>query len=117
MSEYQIVTLDELAGGNVLLGPEVSREALRTNDIMIGFNRNDRPWKSELHYHERSIEIYIILRGGLTFRICGESVHVKSGQMLVVNRGVPHDIETFNLPIEFITIRAPATEDKVVTGR
>lgn len=114
MNDYSLVALDELIGGNVLIGPEVSEGALRTEDVMLGFNRNNRPWDSEMHYHERSKEIYIILKGGLTLRLGNESVDVRSGHMLVVNEGVTHDIEDFDLPIEFITIRVPATEDKVV---
>ncbi len=43
-------------------------------------------------------------------------MEVKSDQMLVVNEGVLHDLKDFDLPIEFITIRAPAVEDKVVVS-
>ena len=114
MNDHLLVSLSELSGGNVLLGPRVSDGMIRTNDMTLGLNRNDRPWESEMHYHERSKEIYIILKGGLTFKISDESVQVKSGHMRVGGERVPHDIEDFDLPIEFITIRAPAMEDKVV---
>lgn len=114
--DFRVVELDELSGGNVLIGPETSDKALRMSDVMVGFNKNDRPWESEMHKHERSKEIYIILKGGLTFRVGNESVEVRSNQMLVVREGVPHDVEDFDLPIEFITIRAPAIDDKVVVG-
>lgn len=114
MNDYELVNLDQLRGGNVLLGPNVIGEESRTSDIMLGFNRNEHPWSSEMHYHERSKEIYIILKGGLTFRVGEESVQVKANQLLLVKEGVPHDIEDFDLPIEFITIRAPAVDDKVV---
>ena len=114
MNDHLLVNLDDLSGGTVLVGPRGSDGMIRTSDMMLGFNRNDRPWKSEMHYHERSMEIYIILKGGLTFKISDESVQVKSGQMLVVGERVPHDIEDSDLPIEFITIRAPAVEAKVV---
>ena len=85
---------------------------VKTSDMMLGFNRNDRPWESEMHYHERSKEIYIILKGGLTLRIGDQSVQVKSGQMLVVKEGAPHDIEDFDLPIELITIRLPRSRTR-----
>lgn len=116
MSNHLLVDLNELDGGNVVVGPNVSEGTLRTNDLMLGFNRNDEPWDTEMHYHERSKEIYIILKGGLTLRVGEESVHVGESRMLVVNECVPHNIEDFHLPIEFITIRAPAKDDKVVVG-
>lgn len=115
MKDHVLMNLNALRGGNVLIGPNVS-EGMRTRDIMLGFNRNDRPWKSEMHYHEQSKEIYIILKGGLTLRVGDESVGVKSNQMLVVKEGVIHDIEDFDLPIELVTIRVPAVEDKIVVG-
>lgn len=114
MDEYELVDLDQLRGGNVLLGPNVNGEELQTDDIMLGFNRNEHPWSSEMHCHERSKEIYIILKGGLTFRVGEEMVQVKANQLLLVKEGVAHDIEDFDLPIEFITIRAPAVKDKVI---
>lgn len=114
MEGHLLVDLDGLTGGNVILGPNADEDGLRTNDIMLGFNRNSNRWESEMHYHERSKEIYIILNGGLTLRVGDESVDVKKGQMLVVDEGVAHDIEDFDLPIEFITIRVPAVEDKVI---
>ena len=114
MNNYRLVDLDVLSGGNVLIGPEVGEGKTQTTDMMLGFNRNDSPWDTEMHYHERSKEIYIILKGGLTFKVGEESVHVEANRMLVVEEGVPHDIEDFHLPIEFITIRAPAVDDKVV---
>lgn len=116
MNNYRLVDLDVLSGGNVLMGPKVGEGKIQTVDLMLGFNRNDSPWDTEMHYHERSKEIYIILKGGLTFKVGDESVHVEANRMLVVEEGVPHDIEDFQLPIEFITIRAPAVDDKVVVG-
>lgn len=113
--DYLLIDLQELNGGNVLVGPKVSEEmGAQSTEIMIGFNREERPWKSELHFHERSKEFYIILNGGLTFRVGDESVRLRRNQMLVVKEGIPHTIEDFDLPIEFFTIRAPAIKDKVV---
>ena len=114
MNNYRLVDLDVLSGGNVLIGPKADEGKTVSNDLMLGFNRSDRPWDTEMHCHERSKEIYIILKGGLTFKIGDESVHVEANRMLVVEEGVPHDIEDFQLPVEFITIRAPAVDDKVV---
>lgn len=116
MNSHLLVNLDEFRGGNVVIGPHVDDDRFRTNDLMLGFNRNDQPWESEMHYYERSKEIYVILKGGLKLRVGDELVDVRSGQMLVVNEGVAHDIEDFNLPMEFFTIRAPAEDDKVVVG-
>jgi mannose-6-phosphate isomerase-like protein (cupin superfamily) len=113
--DYLLIDLQELSGGNVLVGPKVGGEMrVQSREIMIGLNREERPWKSELHFHERSKEFYIILKGGLTLRVGDESVKLGSNQMLVVKEGVPHTIEEFDLPIEFFTIRAPAIDDKVV---
>lgn len=96
------------------MGPEVEEEfGTHSKDIMIGFNREKHPWESELHIHEASKEFYIILKGGVTLRVGEEFVEIGSHQMLVVDEGVPHTIEEYNLPIEFFTIRAPAIEDKV----
>lgn len=114
MNDYMLVDLNELSGGNVLMGPDVSGEKIRTGDIMLGFNRSDHPWKSELHTHRRSKELYIILKGGLTLRVGDESVQLRDNQMLVIKEGVPHTVEDFDIPIEFFTIRVPAIEDKVV---
>jgi len=112
---YRVIDLDKLIGGNVLVGPEIQGEVgTRSKEIMIGFNKAEHPWESELHIHEASKEFYIILKGGLTLRVGEESVEMGSHQMLVVDEGVPHTIEEYNLPIEFFTIRAPAIEDKVV---
>lgn len=113
MKDHTLVNLDKLQGGNVLIGPNVSEE-LQTSDLMLGFNRNDRPWESEMHYHERSMEIYIILKGGLTLRVGDKSVEVRSNQMLIVKKCVPHDIKDFDLPVELLTIRVPAVEDKII---
>jgi mannose-6-phosphate isomerase-like protein (cupin superfamily) len=116
MDNYRLVNLDVLSGGNVLIGPEVGEGKIQTTNMMLGFNRNDSPWDTEMHYHEMSREIYIILKGGLTLKVGEESVYVGANRMLVVEKCVPHDIEDFHLPIEFITIRVPAEDDKVVVG-
>ena len=116
MNDYRLVDLDVLSGGNVLIGPKVDDDKIVSSGLMLGFNRNDHPWHTELHYHERSKEIYIILKGGLTLKVGEESVYVGANRMLVVEECVPHTIEDFHLPIEFITIRAPAEDDKVVVG-
>ena len=45
-----------------------------------------------LHYHEKMYEIYLVARGGSTAVIDDKTVHLKAGDMLVLE---PNEVHTF----------------------
>ncbi|MBI4770582.1 MAG: cupin domain-containing protein, partial [Chloroflexi bacterium] len=59
------------------------------------------------HFHRRSREVYLTLRGSQTLRIGGELVRIEAGELLEVPPGVSHALQGREVPYEGFTLRAP----------
>ncbi len=42
------------------------------------------------HHHEREDELFLVVRGSFTLRLCGQDIQVNEGELVIVPRGVEH---------------------------
>jgi mannose-6-phosphate isomerase-like protein (cupin superfamily) len=70
--------------------------------------------RHRLHYHARSWEYYVVLRGRKTLRVGDDLVEVGPGEILEVPPLARHTLHSREAPFEGFTIRAPlALDDKI----
>jgi mannose-6-phosphate isomerase-like protein (cupin superfamily) len=63
--------------------------------------------RHRLHYHERSWEYYVVLRGRKTLQVEDERVDIEAGHLLEVPPGVKHTLRGRTAPFEGFTVRVP----------
>jgi quercetin dioxygenase-like cupin family protein len=66
----------------------------------------------ELHAHEHTEQVMLILDGDLTMTIAGETRRLGPGDTVVVNRGVEHELHTDG-GVTFVEALAPVPLDHV----
>jgi mannose-6-phosphate isomerase-like protein (cupin superfamily) len=70
--------------------------------------------RHRLHFHERSWEYYLTLKGRKTLQIEQELVSIEPGEILEVPPGISHTLHSRQAPYEGFTLRAPVDmTDKV----
>lgn len=70
--------------------------------------------RHRLHYHQRSWEYYIVLKGIKTLQVEDELVTIRAGEMLEVPPQVKHTLYSREAPYEGLTLRVPVDlHDKV----
>ncbi|WP_040741939.1 cupin domain-containing protein [Nocardia tenerifensis] len=74
-----------------------------------------RPSRDQVHYHEKSVEINILIKGGMRITIDGAQHDLREGQFYVIwPQSVVSDIST-GPDTELIVVRAPSIpSDKVL---
>jgi mannose-6-phosphate isomerase-like protein (cupin superfamily) len=76
---------------------------------------NVEPTSDDAHYHAKSVEINIVLKGDIHLTIDGVRHHLEAGQFYVIwSHSVVSDVST-GADTELIVVRAPSIpEDKVL---
>jgi len=69
-----------------------------------------------IHLHESAEELYFLLQGRLDFVVAETRLDLRANEILLVEPGAPHAILGGEGLIEHIGVKAPATDDKRVTG-
>ena len=71
--------------------------------------------RHSLHFHSRSWEYYVVLKGTKTVQVAGELVTIETGEILEVPPQVRHGLHSRQAPYEGFTFRVPAdVADKFV---
>jgi len=71
--------------------------------------------KDEYHYHKKSTEWYLTIKGEQELLIDGEIVVAKESTLLRVNEGTPHNVISRMYPFEGVTIKTPVVKgDKYI---
>lgn len=79
--------------------------------------RVDEPYSDiGSHLHTESDEVYVVLEGAIDLDIDGSIVQLDAGEALTVGAGISHALVVVHYPARGLTIRGPATDDKVITG-
>jgi len=65
-----------------------------------------------LHSHEHTEQVMLILEGDLTMTIAGETKELGPGDVVVVNRGVEHELRSRS-GVTFVEALAPVPLDHV----
>jgi quercetin dioxygenase-like cupin family protein len=65
-----------------------------------------------LHAHEHTEQVMLILEGELTMTVAGETRELAPGDVVVVNRGVEHELRSEN-GVTFIEALSPVPLDHV----
>jgi quercetin dioxygenase-like cupin family protein len=65
-----------------------------------------------LHAHEHTEQVMLILEGDLTMTIAGETKELRPGDVVVVNRGVEHELRSQS-GVTFVEALAPVPLDHV----
>ena len=81
-------------------------------DSNIGVTRDKILKREEYHKHPLPIkECYLVLTGDLTVKIEGECHKVSPMHLFVVQPNKCHKVQECTTDIEYLTIRAPASDD------
>lgn len=65
-----------------------------------------------LHYHERALQFFFILKGTATFEINGELIEVNEQEGIEIKKGTKHRISNnTNEDLEFILSSQPSTQN------
>ena len=64
------------------------------------------------HAHEQTEQVMVILDGAVTVTVDGETREVKTGDVIVINKGVPHSLYSEN-GVTFFEALAPVPLDHV----
>lgn len=93
-----------------LVHPRTAKHEL----IMVRHTAQVAPWSdADVHLHEESEEIYILLEGELRFFVAGATLDLKARELLLVKPGVPHSLLHGAGLIEHFGLRTPAGWDRL----
>lgn len=82
--------------------------------LQIWYNNTDEPWMDAFaHYHEKSDEIFIVLRGALHVEVDGQIHRIGEREFCCFPAGQWHSIVRVEVPAETLMIRSPSVDDKV----
>lgn len=99
--------------GYLVAPPEASHEL-----VAIRHSARVAPWADpDVHIHQGSEELYILLHGELGLLVSGELVTLKPMEVLMVKPRVPHAIVRGEGSIEHFGLRAPALGDRQTVGK
>lgn len=99
--------------GYLVAPPEASHKL-----ITIRHSARVAPWADpDVHIHESSEELYVLLHGELRLLVVGELVSLKPMEVLLVKPRVPHAIVRGTGTIEHFGLRAPALGDRQTVGQ
>lgn len=83
-------------------------------DLQIWYNNTDNTWvDASPHYHEKSDEIFIVLRGALHVEVDGQIHRIGEREFCCFPAGQWHSIVRVEVPAETLMIRAPSVADKI----
>jgi len=70
----------------------------------------------EFHSHDNSEEYYLVIRGNIRVRVNKRTYQVNPMNLLLIPKKIPHKIIDFKTPLQYFTIRTPASrpEEKKV---
>ncbi|MCC6300240.1 MAG: cupin domain-containing protein [Anaerolineales bacterium] len=86
----------------------------QTDVLQIWYNNTDKSWvDSAPHYHEKSDEIFIVLKGTLHVEVDGQIHTIGPREFCCFPAGTWHSIVRVEVPAETLMIRAPSIDDKV----
>ena len=102
----------------VIAGPQPPPDDCVCSDrVQVLHGRVEEPYSDKgSHLHTGSDEVYVVLEGGIDLDIGGSMVQVDAGEAITVGAGISHALVAVHYPARGLTIRGPATDDKVITG-
>ena len=107
----------DLPAGSAFLagrGPVDAQVGVRTERLQVYWRTGDDLRADERsHAHERSEEMFVVLRGSVVVEVEGEEHEVGPRQYGHFPVGLFHRIARVVEPLEALVIRAPSTDDKV----
>jgi len=111
----KIVLEKEIKPENVnwLIGSFLSKNhPFYTKKIEVGFaNRTRVREKEVLHYHKKTMEIYLCLKGKMTLVVEEKKFYLNPQEMLVVKPGLRHKIISLQGKTQYLTIKIPSVQD------
>lgn len=79
--------------------------------IEVGFaNRTRVREKEALHYHKKTTEIYLCLKGKMALVVEEKKFYLNSQEMFVVKPGLRHKIISLQGNAQYLTIKAPSVQ-------
>ncbi|MCC6498759.1 MAG: cupin domain-containing protein [Anaerolineales bacterium] len=92
----------------------LDESGFQSDALQIWYNNTETPWiDSSPHYHEKSDEIFIVLRGVLHVEVDGQIQRVGPREFCCFPAGQWHSIVKVEVPAETLMIRSPSVDDKV----
>ena len=86
----------------------------KSKELQIWFNNTNKAWKdSAPHYHKKSEECFILLKGSIVVEVEGKQIIIKKREFCYFPKGVVHSIVKICPPIESFMIRSASIDDKV----
>ena len=86
--------------------------------LQIWYNNTHKSWiDASPHYHEKSDEIFIVLKGILHVEVDGEIHRIGPREYCCFPAGQWHSIVRVEVPVETLMIRSPSVEDKVYKAK
>lgn len=92
-----------------LIGAFIEKSSIRNEDqVEISFSKLEPGFYAAPHIHTQSKTVVIILKGGMTFSIDGETVEINQGEYLVFDQGSVEEVISVKPNTENLTIHAPS---------
>ncbi len=111
----------KLPGYSTLLSGRIPKDdnGFQSDNLQIWYNNTDSSWVGNgetPHFHTKSDECFIVLKGVLVVEVEGERFEVGPGEFCCFPRDVFHAVVEVRPPAETLMIRAPSVEDKIYLG-
>lgn len=94
---------------HALIGSFIEESSIRCDsNVEIFFGRLERGFHAAPHIHTLAKTVVIVLKGGMTFSIDGETVQVKEGEYIVFDKGLVEEVISVEQNTQNLTIHAPS---------
>ena len=86
----------------------------KSKELQIWYNNTNKPWVDKTpHYHKKSDECFIVLKGSIVIEVGGKQTTIKEREFCYFPKGIIHSIIKVNAPVESFMIRSASINDKV----
>ncbi len=94
---------------HALIGSFIEESSIRhDSNAEIVFGKLEPGFRAAPHIHTKTKTVVIVLKGGMTFSIDGETVEVKEGEYIVFDKGLVEEVISVEPNTQNFTIHAPS---------
>lgn len=94
---------------HALIGSFIEENSVRSDlNVEIFFSKLEPGFHASPHIHTQTKTVVIILKGGMTFSIDGETIKVQEGEYIVFDKGSVEEVLSVEPNTQNLTIHAPS---------
>jgi len=100
-----------------ICGHFIPEGILKNSELEIKYEVLGPGMTSPLHYHPQGVEVILVVKGKVTFKIEGENITLSDGDFVFMQDSVNESLQEVSEPTTVISIRTPSIPNNKVIDK